>query len=247
EQRAQPQADPPGSPWGRAMEPLPRGADLVRPPHVRLVRGRASRLGDRRGLPGTGAPGGRGAGQARCARGAGRATGPARGRRVQAARGAPPRALAARGGRGRGSRIRLPGAGPSMPRLSRCSRRRRRRLRLSRVPAGLPAGRRHLGLPPLGRALAAGCLHAIPTRRYHRSMPVREVRAAMTETRGGWRGRLLDADLEVHASSRAACLWRLRRAAGPDAVLTVEVWPALVGVAEAAALLGWDRRRVITY
>ncbi len=69
----------------------------------------------------------------------------------------------------------------------------------------------------------------------------------MTETRGGWRGRLLDADLEVHASSRAACLSRLRRAAGPDAVLTVEVWPALVGVAEAAALLGWDRRRVITY
>jgi len=69
----------------------------------------------------------------------------------------------------------------------------------------------------------------------------------MTQTENGWRGRLLDADLEVRAPTRAACLSRLRRAVGEDAVLTVEVWPALVGVAEAAALLGWDRRRVITY
>jgi len=30
-------------------------------------------------------------------------------------------------------------------------------------------------------------------------------------------------------------------------VLTVELEPALVGVAEAAAILGWDKRRVATY
>jgi hypothetical protein len=29
--------------------------------------------------------------------------------------------------------------------------------------------------------------------------------------------------------------------------VVVEVTPALAGVAEAAAILGWDRRRVITY
>ncbi len=69
----------------------------------------------------------------------------------------------------------------------------------------------------------------------------------MTETDRGWTGRLLGADFEVRAPTRAACLARLRRAAGEDAVLTVEISPALVGVAEAAALLGWDRRRVITY
>jgi predicted DNA-binding transcriptional regulator AlpA len=35
--------------------------------------------------------------------------------------------------------------------------------------------------------------------------------------------------------------------AGPGATLTVEVLPALVGVAEAAAILGWDKRRIFTY
>jgi hypothetical protein len=30
-------------------------------------------------------------------------------------------------------------------------------------------------------------------------------------------------------------------------VLLVEVWPKLLGVAEAAELMGWDKRRVITY
>ena len=30
-------------------------------------------------------------------------------------------------------------------------------------------------------------------------------------------------------------------------MLTVEVLPELVGVAEAAAILGWDKRRVFTY
>jgi hypothetical protein len=35
--------------------------------------------------------------------------------------------------------------------------------------------------------------------------------------------------------------------AAHDEVLAVEVRPQLVGVAEAAAILGWDKRRVITY
>jgi predicted DNA-binding transcriptional regulator AlpA len=51
----------------------------------------------------------------------------------------------------------------------------------------------------------------------------------------------------VFAKSRTSCLTRLRRAAGEEAILTIDVVPSLVGVAEAAQILGWDRRRVITY
>ncbi len=51
----------------------------------------------------------------------------------------------------------------------------------------------------------------------------------------------------VTAPTRERCLAALRRYVGPDAVLTIEVTPVLAGVAEAAAILGWDRRRVITY
>jgi hypothetical protein len=39
----------------------------------------------------------------------------------------------------------------------------------------------------------------------------------------------------------------LRRLAGADALLWVEVTPDVVGVSEAATILGWDRRRVATY
>ncbi len=67
----------------------------------------------------------------------------------------------------------------------------------------------------------------------------------MREGEAGWRGRI--GDREVRARNRAACLSSLRRLAGSDAALTVEVIPALVGVSEAAAMLGWDRRRVATY
>jgi hypothetical protein len=69
----------------------------------------------------------------------------------------------------------------------------------------------------------------------------------MHEGPDGWHGSIPALRAEVHATSRSACLSRLRRAAGEDTVLTVEVVPALVGVAEAAQILGWDRRRVITY
>jgi hypothetical protein len=50
----------------------------------------------------------------------------------------------------------------------------------------------------------------------------------------------------MSAPTRERMLGRLRDEAG-DAALTVEIEPALVGVAEAAAILGWDKRRVATY
>ena len=34
---------------------------------------------------------------------------------------------------------------------------------------------------------------------------------------------------------------------GDDVTLTVEVVPQIVGVAEAAEIMGWDKRRVVTY
>jgi len=75
-----------------------------------------------------------------------------------------------------------------------------------------------------------------------------EVRASMWEADGRWRGRLMaDEGAEVNGATRGDCLRALRRAVGPDAVLTIEVEPRLVGVAEAAAVLGWDRRRIFTY
>jgi hypothetical protein len=69
----------------------------------------------------------------------------------------------------------------------------------------------------------------------------------MHERSDGWHGSIPALRAEVLAKSQSACLARLRRAAGDDAVLTIDVVPALVGVAEAAQILGWDRRRVITY
>ena len=59
------------------------------------------------------------------------------------------------------------------------------------------------------------------------------------------------------APSRAECLARLRRSLdrglpeGPEngrtVTLLVDVFPRLAGVAEAAQIIGWDKRRVITY
>jgi hypothetical protein len=53
--------------------------------------------------------------------------------------------------------------------------------------------------------------------------------------------------LEVTATARLACLDELREAVGDDVVLTVDVIPPLAGVAEAAEIMGWDKRRVVTY
>jgi hypothetical protein len=61
----------------------------------------------------------------------------------------------------------------------------------------------------------------------------------------GWLGTL--AGCEIRTQTRAGCVSGLRRIVEGDAVLVVEETPDLVGVSEAAAIMGWDRRRVITY
>jgi hypothetical protein len=60
-----------------------------------------------------------------------------------------------------------------------------------------------------------------------------------------WIGRV--GATEIRRRTREGCLAGIRRAAGDDALLWVEVEPDLVGVAEASEILGWDRRRVSTY
>jgi hypothetical protein len=71
----------------------------------------------------------------------------------------------------------------------------------------------------------------------------------MWESGGRWFAHILDvpAYIEVTATSRAGCLAELRKVTGDDVDLVVEVIPAVVGVAEAAEIMGWDKRRVITY
>ena len=78
-------------------------------------------------------------------------------------------------------------------------------------------------------------------------MPERELRARAIQVDGRWSGRLLPDGRRLSAPSRERILARLRDEAGHRASLTVELEPSLVGVAEAAALLGWDKRRVATY
>jgi hypothetical protein len=65
-----------------------------------------------------------------------------------------------------------------------------------------------------------------------------------------------DPSIRASAATRERCLQGLRRAldraprAGPSSgplTLIVEVLPVLAGVAEAAEVMGWDKRRVITY
>ncbi|MGZ8567214.1 MAG: hypothetical protein ACXWXS_09200 [Actinomycetota bacterium] len=75
------------------------------------------------------------------------------------------------------------------------------------------------------------------------------VRARMWESGGRWFAQVLDAPMfvEVTATARHSCLDELRDVVGDDVVLTVEVIPSVVGVAEAAEIMGWDKRRVITY
>jgi hypothetical protein len=71
------------------------------------------------------------------------------------------------------------------------------------------------------------------------------VRATIRRSAGGWTGRV--GDDEVEARTRDGCISALRRLVVDDAALIVEEEPDLVGVSEAAAILGWDRRRVATY
>jgi hypothetical protein len=78
-------------------------------------------------------------------------------------------------------------------------------------------------------------------------MSDRRARATMWLRDERWIGLLASPTIEVEDDTREGCLARLRDAAGESATLTVEVLPALAGVAEAAQIMGWDKRRVITY
>ena len=71
----------------------------------------------------------------------------------------------------------------------------------------------------------------------------------MWQTGGRYVARVLDvpAYIEVTGVSRHECLVELRKVTGDDVTLTVEVVPDVVGVAEAAEIMGWDKRRVVTY
>jgi len=85
-----------------------------------------------------------------------------------------------------------------------------------------------------------------------------EIRARMREGADGrWMARAEShPPVEVSGSSQDRCMAALRRtlkrskgttAAGEPNTLVVEVLPLLAGVAEAAQVMGWDKRRVITY
>jgi len=75
------------------------------------------------------------------------------------------------------------------------------------------------------------------------------VRARMWESGGRWYAHVLDESVyvEVTGTSKHACLDELQKVAGDDVTLIVELVPSLAGVAEAAEIMGWDKRRVITY
>jgi hypothetical protein len=76
-----------------------------------------------------------------------------------------------------------------------------------------------------------------------------EVRARMWRSGGRYYARVLgvSAFIEVTGISERQCLDELRTATGDDVDLVVQVVPDVVGVAEAAEIMEWDKRRVITY
>jgi hypothetical protein len=71
----------------------------------------------------------------------------------------------------------------------------------------------------------------------------------MWETGGRWYAHVMDIEayIEVTATSRDGCIAELRRITGEEVDLLIELVPSIVGVAEAAEIMGWDKRRVITY
>ena len=77
------------------------------------------------------------------------------------------------------------------------------------------------------------------------SMPRSLARATMRREPYVWVGRV--GPRELRTRTREGCVRGLRRITGTRGALVIEVTPELVGVSEAAALLGWDRRRVATY
>jgi hypothetical protein len=76
-----------------------------------------------------------------------------------------------------------------------------------------------------------------------------DVRVRLWETGGRWYAHILDAPafIEVTGTSRERCIQELRKVTGEDATLIIDVVPRIVGVAEAAEIMGWDKRRVVTY
>jgi hypothetical protein len=76
-----------------------------------------------------------------------------------------------------------------------------------------------------------------------------DVRVRVWETGGRWYAHILDAPafIEVTGTSRERCIQELRKVTGQDATLVIDVVPRIVGVAEAAEIMGWDKRRVVTY
>jgi hypothetical protein len=79
---------------------------------------------------------------------------------------------------------------------------------------------------------------------------IREIEQGRWEARAGTRP-----EVRASGASRERCLGALRRALdrslpaskrGPY-TFVVEVIPVLAGVAEAAEVMGWDKRRVVTY
>ncbi len=81
-----------------------------------------------------------------------------------------------------------------------------------------------------------------------------EVRARLREDNAGrWVAEATtDPPIRASGSSSERCLAALSRsvkrsAHGEPVTLTVEIVPTLAGVAEAAEIMGWDKRRVITY
>jgi hypothetical protein len=78
-----------------------------------------------------------------------------------------------------------------------------------------------------------------------------DIRATLQQAPDGrWEARTEDARVTASGSSKEECLADLRRRVSPTgtgSTLVIEVLSQVVGVAEAAALMGWDKRRVITY
>jgi hypothetical protein len=85
-----------------------------------------------------------------------------------------------------------------------------------------------------------------------------DIRVSMRESADGrWEARAsLEPPVVAGGASRARCLAALRRAlertgapgvTGRPLTLIVEVLPQLAGVAEAARIMAWDKRRVVTY
>lgn len=84
-------------------------------------------------------------------------------------------------------------------------------------------------------------------RGYH--LPMTVVRAVMWERAGRWFGRMHRDGSVVNrsATTQDACVKKLAALTTEGEAIVVEVAPALVGVSEAAEILGWDRRRIVTY